>query len=298
MIPKPLNARPERRRERAAAEQSTTRPLALSGCAAILGNMSLQPAMGARSAVVYPDSDGEPMAENTLQCEWIMRIKGNLDACFPDVFVGADLFWYPVEGDPHTRVAPDVLVAPGRPKGHRGSYMQWVEAGLPPKVVFEIWSPSNSFPSQLHKLQFYDRHGVDEFYGWDPERKHFSAFLREGGELKPVATEGEFTSPVLGVRFVLGDDLQVFRPDGTPFLSFAELDEVRIKIAQERDAATQERDAATQERDAATQERDAAAQERDAATQERDAATQERDAALRRAESLAAKLRAAGIEPE
>lgn len=212
--------------------------------------------MTMRPAVVYPDSDGEPMAENTLQGEWIMRLKGNLDACFPDTFVGADLFWYPVEGEPQTRVAPDVLVAPGRPKGHRGSYMQWVEGGLPPKVVFEIWSPSNTFPAQVFKLRFYDRHGVDEFYAWDPDRKSFSAWVRHDGELKPVATDGEFTSPILGIRFVIGADLQVFRPDGTVFLTFEELDAAHR------------------------------------------GALQERDAALLRAEALAAKLRAAGIEPD
>jgi hypothetical protein len=43
---------------------------------------------------LYPDSDGRPMAENTLQYEWIVTIKGNLDALFcndPNVFVAGDL---------------------------------------------------------------------------------------------------------------------------------------------------------------------------------------------------------------
>src|SRR5665647_3750571 len=78
--------------------------------------------------VVYPESDGQPIADNTKQFEWITTIKGGLDAVFaadPNVFVAGDLFWYPVEGSPATRMAPDVLVAVGRPKGHRGSYQQW-----------------------------------------------------------------------------------------------------------------------------------------------------------------------------
>jgi hypothetical protein len=52
--------------------------------------------------LIYPESDGKPMAENTLQFEWIALIKLNLEACFvqhPDVFIAAVLFWYPVEGD-------------------------------------------------------------------------------------------------------------------------------------------------------------------------------------------------------
>lgn len=30
----------------------------------------------------YPDCDGMPMADNTLQWEWIATIKGNLDLLF------------------------------------------------------------------------------------------------------------------------------------------------------------------------------------------------------------------------
>ncbi len=59
-----------------------------------------------RSKIVYPETDGEPMAENTLQFQWIVTIKEGLEAVFldqPDVFVAGDLFWYPVEGDPTTR---------------------------------------------------------------------------------------------------------------------------------------------------------------------------------------------------
>ena len=65
-------------------------------------------------AVIYPDSDGKPMADNTKQFRWIATIVGGLDALFaddPDVFVAGDLLWYPVEGDNKTRTAPDALVA-------------------------------------------------------------------------------------------------------------------------------------------------------------------------------------------
>ncbi|HMZ80299.1 MAG TPA: hypothetical protein PLL06_11415, partial [Acidobacteriota bacterium] len=50
--------------------------------------------------IVYPESDGKPMAENTLQYEWIVMIKGGLDAVLPNDFVAGDLLWYPVEGKP------------------------------------------------------------------------------------------------------------------------------------------------------------------------------------------------------
>ncbi len=79
-------------------------------------------------AVIYPDSDGQPMADNTQQFRWITVIQGNLDWIFAQndqVFVAGDLLWYPVEGDNKTRQAPDVMVVFGVAKGDRGSYRQW-----------------------------------------------------------------------------------------------------------------------------------------------------------------------------
>src|SRR4051812_18491619 len=98
--------------------------------------MSTTTRLTAHEEIDYPDSDGEPMAENTLRYERITTIKGGLDIVFrhdPNVFVAEDLFWYPVAGDNTTRRAPDVMVALGRPKGHRGSYLQWREAGIAPQ---------------------------------------------------------------------------------------------------------------------------------------------------------------------
>src|SRR5580704_5926412 len=97
-------------------------------------------------AIDYPDSDGKPLSDNTLQFRWIFTIQGGLDAMFrdnPDVFVAGDLLWYPVEGDSSTCTAPDAMVVFGRQKGFRGSYQQWREGNIPPQVVFEVLSPSN-----------------------------------------------------------------------------------------------------------------------------------------------------------
>ena len=188
--------------------------------------------------VVYPDSDGEPMSDNTKQYEWIVAVKGNLDACVPD-FVGGDLLWYPVEGDPTIRVAPDALVALGRSKGDRGSYMQWVEGGQPPQVVFEIWSPSNRFSHQVRKLAFYNRYGVEEFYAYDPDRLDLTGWIRKDGTLDVVDGMDGYVSPRLGIRFEMGPEgLVLYRPDGTRFLTFAELDAARVAAEMRADEAT------------------------------------------------------------
>jgi len=220
--------------------------------------------------IVYPDSDGEPMAENTLQYEWIVTIKGGLDDVFvddPNVFVAGDLFWYPVEGHPEIRLAPDALVAFGRPKGHRGSYRQWEEGGVAPQVVFEVLSPGNRFGEMSRKFDFYQRHGAEEYYIYnpDPDRLELSGFLRRDGRLVEVGTMHGHVSPRLGVRFeMLADGLRLLRPDGKPFVTFQELADrerrATARAEQERQRAEQERQRAEQERERADAERQRAEQ--------------------------------------
>jgi Uma2 family endonuclease len=79
------------------------------------------------SNIIYPDSDGNPMSDNTKQFQWIVTIKENLEILFAtnnDIFVAGDLLWYPVEGNNKIRQASDIMVVFGRAKGDRGSYRQ------------------------------------------------------------------------------------------------------------------------------------------------------------------------------
>jgi Uma2 family endonuclease len=180
---------------------------------------------------LYPDSDGQPMAENTLQFQWIVTLQGNLDALFREdrnVFVAGDLLWYAVEGDPTARVAPDAMVVFGRPKGYRGSYKQWREGGIPPQVVFEVLSPGNRPQEMVNKFQFYDQHGVEEYYLYNPEEGTLSGWQRRDGSLQPIEPIDGWVSPLLKVRFDLSaPELVIYRPDGGRFLTFLELEEQR-----------------------------------------------------------------------
>jgi Uma2 family endonuclease len=174
--------------------------------------------------VVYPDSDGKPMADNTKQFEWIVLIKKNLDALFADradVFVAGDLLWYPVEGEPKIRLAPDVMVVFGAAKEDRGSYRQWQEDGITPQVVFEILSPGNTRREMEQKLLFYERYGVEEYYIYDPDDYTLEGWLRSGMGLEPIEPMQNWVSPRLGIRFeLLADNLVIYRPDGEPFVSY------------------------------------------------------------------------------
>ncbi len=248
------------------------------------------------SEITYPESDGRPMADNTKQFRWIVTIEGGLEALFrddPNVFVAGDLLWYPVEGRPDICAAPDAMVVFGRPKGDRGSYLQWREGGIAPQVVFEVLSPNNSASEMYEKLRFYDRYGVEEYYVYDPDRGTLYGWLRHAcGSLVPIEEMQGWVSPRLGIRFALEEgELRLARPDGEPFAPYAE---VVAQRERERRRAEQERQRADQEHQRAEQERERAEQERLRAEQERERAEQER----LRAERLAAQLRALGIEPE
>lgn len=210
--------------------------------------------------IVYPDRDGQPMADNTKQFRWIVLLKENLDCLFdqdPQVFVAGDLLWYPVEGHPETRIAPDVMVVFGPPKGDRGSYRQWEEDDIVPQVVFEVLSLGNTLKEMAKKQQFYDRYGVEEYYLYDPDRNDLTGFHRVNGQLEVIEEMAGWISPQLGIVFTLTEtDLDIYYPDGRRFLTTVGL------------------------------------------TQQAEQSKQQAEQSKQQADRLAAQLRALGVEPE
>ncbi|KHG42396.1 MAG: Uma2 family endonuclease [Aphanizomenon flos-aquae KM1D3_PB] len=202
-----------------------------------------------QAEIIYPDSDGNPMADNTEHYEWIVKIKENLEILFAsenDVFIAGDLLWYPVEGNVKTRQAPDVMVIFGRPKGKRGSYKQWEENNIAPQVVFEILSPGNRSQEMAKKLLFYQRHGVEEYYVYNPDKIELTGFILEQAWLEEIEEINNWVSPRLGIRFELtADNLEIYYPEGRKFLTSLELNQ---RAEQEYQRAEQEYQRAEQER--------------------------------------------------
>lgn len=238
--------------------------------------------------IIYPERDGKPMADNTRQFDTIVMIQGGLAALFadrPDVFVAGDLLWYPVEGDITIRAAPDAMVVFGRPPGHRGSYVQCQEDGIAPQVTFEVVSPGNTRREMQRKLRFYDRHGVEEYYEYDPDRGTLKGWQRRDSRLEPIVPMEGWISPRLGIRFSLeGTDLVLRRPDGQRFERFVELNQ---RANREQQRAQAERQRADIERQRARSE-----------GQRADREWQRAEAERQRAERLAERLRALGIDPD
>ena len=190
----------------------------------------------------YPYVDGKPLAENTKQLEWILLLTGNLKALFesdPNVFVSSDQLWYPVKGRPDICYAPDVYVVFGRPKGHRLSWKQWQENDTPLTVVVEILSPGNSLAEAGDKLEFYSQHGVEEYYTYEPDENRFVVYTR--GQIllrRERCPDDRYTSPRMGVHFDWsGETLRVTYPDGRPFLTLYEMDQLRREAERQRDVA-------------------------------------------------------------
>lgn len=213
----------------------------------------------AEKPIVYPESDGQPVAENTVQFDYIDTIRGgcaDLVAGDPNAVAIADNLIYPVEGRPDISAAPDVYVAFGRPKGDRGCYKVWEEGGVFPQVVFEIQSPSNKAADILRKFAFYNLHGAEEYYHYDPDENALCIYVRGPGGLEEVPDQKAYVSNRLGIRFDTSDGtLVILNPDGSKFETYQEL---RDRVRREQAVAT---------------------------------------AAVERAEKLAAQLKALGIDP-
>ncbi|MEO8269290.1 MAG: Uma2 family endonuclease, partial [Aureliella sp.] len=217
------------------------------------------------------------MSENTLQFEWIVALKGSLDRIFrddPSVFVAGDLLWYPEQGNNKLRTAPDAMVALGRPKGYRGSYMQWLEGNIAPQVVFEVLSPGNRAGEMTRKYEFYNKYGVEEYYLIDPDAHTVDAWTRQAGVLDAVESIDGWISPLLGIRFQVreGELVKLFQSDGLPFMTYSEVvtesEDSRRLAEQQRKRADLENARANQASARAEQESARAEQESARAEQE------------------------------
>jgi Uma2 family endonuclease len=278
--------------------------------------MSTHIPLSVPTEIDYPDSDGKPMSDNTLQFQWIVTLQGNLDGMFRadlGVFVAGDLLWYPVEGNNTIRTAPDALVVFGRPKGYRGSYRQWEEKDIAPQVVFEVQSPGNRPGEMERKFDFYERYGVEEYYVIDPERGRASGWLRQDGHLRPIAQMAGWVSPRLGIRFEIdANGVQLYKSDGRRFATYLELVEKeererrakrrerlqKLRERRDKEVAQARAEQERQDKEAAQARAEQERRDKEAAQARAEQERQEREAAQARAEQLAAQLKALGIEPQ
>jgi len=208
--------------------------------------MSLPEAMLAPT-IIYPESDGQPMAETDIHAKTMMNLRLALDAYFsgdPQVYVSGNLLLYYVKGNPAKRVAPDVFVVRGVPKGDRRIYKLW-EEGAPPGIVIEISSRQTWREDWYTKLRLYEKLGVQEYFIFDPEYDYLPdpliGWRLEEGEYAPVeVVEGKVRSEVLELEWVdTGETLRLLDPQTgqylqTPTEAMVEVARLREELARVR----------------------------------------------------------------
>jgi len=196
---------------------------------------------------LYPESDGKPLSDNTVQFRLITTIQGGIDALFaddPNIFVAGDLLWYPVEAVEGVleSQAPDVMVVFGRPKGDRRSYKQFLEEDIAPSVVFEILSKSNTSTEMQTKFNFYERHGVEEYYLYNPATNELKGWLKQNNQLIAIGKMEGWISPRLGCRFETAKgSLELYRPDGQRMETYVETSKRAQQEAKRAEQEAQER---------------------------------------------------------
>ena len=134
-------------------------------------------------AVVYPCSDGQPMAETQIHGECMMYVTAALRRWFEkhgraDVYVGSNNFLYYERGNPRAVVAPDVYVVLGAPAyPARDTYMLWNEP-KGPDFVLEVTSASTRRDDERRKRDVYAALGVKEYFLYDPRAEYLTPALQ------------------------------------------------------------------------------------------------------------------------
>ncbi|HEY9747131.1 MAG TPA: Uma2 family endonuclease [Allocoleopsis sp.] len=217
--------------------------------------------------IVYPSSDGEPVAETYVHFYALLVTLEVLRQYLTgrQATVLANQFLYYAQGFPKLRVAPDVMVIFDVAPGGRDNYKIW-EEGQVPSVIFELTSEGTREQDKIFKKTLYEQLGVQEYWLFDPKGEWIE------GQLQGYRLRGDLYEPITDGR---SEPLQLrLQPEGE-LLTFYREDTGEKLLAPEELAQALEQSQAQIEA-------------------ERLKAEQERQ----RADRLAAQLRALGVEPE
>ena len=217
-------------------------------------------------AVVYPCSDGQPMAESDIHAACMRYVTDALRWHFErrgreNVYVGSNNFLYYEQGDPWAVVSPDVYVVVGTPAYLRDTYLLWNEP-KGPDFVLEVTSASTRRNDERHKRDLYAALGVSEYFLYDPRAEYLTSPLQgyrlRNGAYRPLpavtvlSNRGvAVTSEVLGLELRDEREARMVRlrdpATGEDLLSYRE-----SELAREEEAEARLQIAAARQREAAT----------------------------------------------
>ncbi|MDE0423468.1 MAG: Uma2 family endonuclease [Candidatus Poribacteria bacterium] len=162
--------------------------------------------IGAAPTLVYPESDGEPMAETGRHVRSLLDMIEMIDWHFrdvPDVHVCGNMFLYYEEGNPRKVISPDVFMVRGVSKKDLRTYKTWEQQPYL-DFVLELASPSTFTRDFAEKKTIYEQIlRVKEYYIYDPYHEIQPSFigfrLIEGSYEEIEFVEGRLPSEVLGL---------------------------------------------------------------------------------------------------
>ena len=159
--------------------------------------------------ICYPESDGQPAAETDLHRDEMGDLIHALRRRYrdvPDVYVTGNLFFYYVQGDPRSVVAPDVFLVHGAAKRKRRTYKLW-EEGRVPALVIELTSDSTSDEDVIEKKLCYESLGIEECFLHDPYGDYLDPTLQGyrlvNGRYRPIEPEPDGSLRSLTTGLVL-----------------------------------------------------------------------------------------------
>lgn len=165
----------------------------------------MQPKIQSAPTLVYPESDGKPMAETDTHQDLMVDFIWMLQHHFRNdpVYVSGNLLIYYEEGNMKKSVSPDVFIVQGVAKKRRRTYLIW-EEGKTPDFVLEV-SSRNTYKDDIGKKK--DLYAavlkVKEYYIYDPEGEiypNFIGFQLIDGTYQEIAfVDSRLPSNVLGL---------------------------------------------------------------------------------------------------
>ena len=172
-------------------------------------------------AVIYPESDGKPMAETDFHRDLMIDIIDRLNNHFKersDVYVSGNLLLYYEKGNQKKSVAPDAFVVFGVEKKKRRTYLLW-EEGKGPDFVLEVVSRKTYRQDLGKKKDLYASViKVKEYYLFDPDGRYLQPSLQgyrliEDIYLPIQPVDARLPSDILGLEFVEeAGELRLFDP--------------------------------------------------------------------------------------
>ena len=203
--------------------------------------------------ILYPESDGKPMAETDTHRDLITDCIQTLKRHYreePDVYVSGNLLVY-YEPYPNPRaVAPDVFVVHGVSKKQRRIFKIW-EEDKSPDFVLEVGSRGTYRQDLERKKNIYAaKLGVKEYYIYIPYGVVEEAFigfrLVDGVYERIEFVNGRLSSTVIGLELGLHEGiLRFYHPQTQQWL---QPPEERVDRAEERAEHAEERAEHAEER--------------------------------------------------